>query len=106
MKLFKVVKHIIITFFDKIELMTHNEYTIASYFRKKGVQIGENCRILIKDFNSEPYLIKIGNNCTIAPHVSFITHDGGAGIFRKEIPHLNVFGKTDIKDNCFSAWER
>lgn len=87
--------------YDKFRKRFYNEYTVAEYFRTKGVQIGDNCRILIHNFGSEPYLVKIGNNCVIAPGVSFLTHDGSASLFRKEIPDLNVFGKIEIKDNCF-----
>jgi acetyltransferase-like isoleucine patch superfamily enzyme len=85
----------------KIDLMTHNEYTIAEVFRKDGAQIGTNCRILVEALGGEPYLVKIGNDCTIAPDVAFITHDGSAGLFRKEIPDLNIFGTIEVKDNCF-----
>lgn len=96
-------------FFDKlkkfIKIRLCNEYTLADFYRKEfGVTIGKNCRIMGKRLNifgSEPYLIEIGNNVTIADDVKFITHDGGVGIFRKEIHGINVFGKIIIKDNCF-----
>jgi acetyltransferase-like isoleucine patch superfamily enzyme len=97
----RLLKSAVIAFKDKIELIKHNEYTIAEYLRKKGVQIGSNCRILIRDFGSEPYLIKIGNKCIITPGVCFITHDASAGLFRDEIPDLQIMGKIEIKDNCF-----
>jgi len=85
----------------KIELWRHNEFTRASYLRKQGAQVGENCRIFITDVGSEPYLIKIGNHCTLTNGVHLITHDGGGWIFRKEMPDLNSFGKIEIQDNCF-----
>jgi acetyltransferase-like isoleucine patch superfamily enzyme len=88
----------------KIDLYGHNEYTIAEYFRKQGAQIGSNSRILVHDLGSEPFLIKIGDNCTIAPDVCFINHDASAGLFRGEIPNLNVFGKIEIKANCFIGY--
>lgn len=87
--------------FDKITLLAYNEFTIENYFRKKGCLIGNNNRIFITDLGTEPYLIKIGNHCTITAGVTFITHDGAAWVFREEIPNLNVFGKIEIKDNCF-----
>lgn len=89
---------------NKIDLYGHNEYTIAEYFRKQGAQIGSNCRILVQNLGSEPFLIKIGDNCTIAPNVCFINHDASAGLFRKEIPNLNIFGKIEVKDNCFIGY--
>ncbi len=88
-------------FINKIELMKYNEYTVEEYLRKKGLSIGIGNRIYITYFGSEPYLIKIGNHCTITEGVKFITHDGGCWVFRNEIPDLNVFGKIEIKDNCF-----
>lgn len=82
-------------------LLGYNEYTIENYFQRKGYNIGKNNRIYIRNFGSEPYLIKIGNHCTVTAGVSFLTHDGGAWVFRDEVPDLNVFGKIEIKDNCF-----
>jgi len=104
MSLSSRVQSIVKSWKKKIALYGHNEYTIAEYFRKQGTQIGSNSRILVDNLGSEPYLIKIGNNCTIAPGVSFVNHDASAGLFRKEIPNLNVFGKIEIKDNCFIGY--
>lgn len=86
---------------DKIELALSNQYTVGNYFRRKGSQIGKNNRIFVKYLSSEPYLVRIGDNCAIAEGVKFITHDGAVGLFRKEIPNINIFGKIDVKDNCF-----
>lgn len=99
----------ILELFDRlkkfIKIRFYNEYTLADFYRQEyGVTIGKNCRIMGKRLNmfgSEPYLIEIGNNVTIAEHVKFITHDGGVGILRKEFSGINVFGKIEIKDNCF-----
>lgn len=98
------IQSIVKSWKKKIDLYGHNEYTIADYFRKQGAQIGSNCRILVSDLGSEPFLIKLGDNCTIAPDVCFINHDASAGLFRSEIPNLNVFGKIEIKDNCFIGY--
>jgi acetyltransferase-like isoleucine patch superfamily enzyme len=84
-----------------IELSVYNEYTIENYFKRKGFRIGKHNRIYISDFGSEPYLIEVGDHCTIAAGVRLITHDGGCWVFRQEIPDLNVFGNIRIKDNCF-----
>ena len=79
----------------------YNPNTIEEFYRKEGVRIGYGNRIHTRDLGSEPYLLKIGNDCVLSANVRFITHDGGSGIFRKEIPNLNVFGKIEIKDGCF-----
>jgi len=82
------------------DLKKYNNFTVAEYFRKQGVQIGEGCMIVPRSMGTEPYLIKIGNNVAIAQGVKFETHDGGAWIFRKEIPNIQVFGPIIIEDNC------
>lgn len=86
---------------DKIELAMSDEYTIENYFRRKGLKIGKGNRIYIRYLGGEPYLVRIGDHCTITDGVKLITHDGGCWVFRREIPELNHFGKIDIKDNCF-----
>lgn len=57
-------------------------YGNINFARKQGVKIGNNCRIYIKDFGSEPFLIEIGNNVTIAIGTKLLTHDGSAWLFR------------------------
>jgi acetyltransferase-like isoleucine patch superfamily enzyme len=92
---------LISNFRRRLELAAHDDFTVAEYFRKQGAIIGDDCRIMIRSFGSEPYLIRIGNHCTIAPHASLVTHDGAAWIFTGEFPNLQRFGKINIHDNCF-----
>lgn len=47
------------------------------YARHIGVAIGDNCFIATRNFSSEPYLIKIGNNVQVTNNVSIHTHGGG-----------------------------
>lgn len=82
------------------ELHKYDRFTIADYFRRQGAQVGEGCSIIPTSLGTEPYLVKIGNHVTIASNVRFITHDGGAWLFRKEFPDLQVFGPIIIEDNC------
>lgn len=95
------INNILSAFISRITRIRYNIFTIENYFRKKGYTIGKNNRIFVTELAGEPFLVKIGNHCTITEGVKFITHDGGAWIFRGEIPDLNVFGKIEIKDNCF-----
>ncbi|MDH5189873.1 MAG: acyltransferase [Gammaproteobacteria bacterium] len=78
---------------------------MAEFYRKRfGVKIGDRCRIVdrrIDLFGTEPYLITLGENVTLSKNVSLITHDGGVGIFRDEMPGINLFGRIDIRDNTF-----
>ncbi len=87
-------------FREKIELAGYNEYTIENLFRKQGAQIGKRNRIFIRKLDA-PYLVKIGNHCTVASGVCLLTHDGGVWIFRDKFPDLQVFGPIEIEDNCF-----
>lgn len=73
----------------------------AEILRKKGVQIGKDCRIYSTKFGSEPYLIKIGENVTISNDVQFITHDGGVHVLRKKLGNIDLVGTIKIEDNVF-----
>jgi acetyltransferase-like isoleucine patch superfamily enzyme len=67
------------------------------YARYIGVKIGENCFISTRNFGSEPYLIKIGNNVQLTSGVSLFTH-GGSHAARRSIPSFDIFGKIVIED--------
>jgi acetyltransferase-like isoleucine patch superfamily enzyme len=97
----KVITRVAKSLQRKYRLWQYDDFTIADYFRAQGARIGEDCRILIRDLGSEPYLIRIGNHCTIAGGVAFVTHDGATWVFTEQIPHLQKFGTIEILDNCF-----
>ena len=79
-----------------------NEKRSEIFRRYYGVKIGKNAVYTgIPNWGSEPYLIELGNDVRITTKVRFYTHDGGVGIFRKEYPGLNVFGKIKIGNNVF-----
>jgi len=69
--------------------------------RRAGVHIGHHCRIYTDHFGSEPYLIFIGNHCTITSGVRFVTHDGSCWILREQYPHLQDYGPIRVEDNSF-----
>lgn len=99
--MFKLLRALIDELKTRLELRKYDRFTIAEYFRKQGAQIGEGCSIIPRPFlSTEPYLLKIGNNVTIAQGVKFETHDGGTWVFRQEIPDIQVFGTIIIEDNC------
>ncbi|MDQ9022754.1 acyltransferase [Acinetobacter sichuanensis] len=52
------------------------------YARNKGVIIGKDCRIYIKEWGSEPFLISIGDRVTITSGVRLVTHDGSTWLVR------------------------
>lgn len=80
-------------------------------FNKKNVRAGKNTRILTKkkNFGTEPYLIEIGENCTITSGVTFITHDASIEVAlryknKDRIINGNKFElmrKIKILDNTF-----
>ncbi len=79
-------------------------YSLAGVYRKYlGVKFGKNARITGKDirFGSEPYLIEIGDEVIITGGVIFETHDGGVGLFRKEFPGINIYGRIKIGNSVF-----
>ena len=56
----------------------------VDYGRRKGVKIGSDCRIYIKSWGSEPFLVEIGNRVTITSGVKILTHDGATWLVRGE----------------------
>lgn len=75
----------------------HNIATPQKQARHIGVTIGKNCLISTHNWPSEGYLITIGNNVQITPHVSIHTH-GGAQAIRHLHPDFDIFGKVVIED--------
>lgn len=71
-----------------------------TYWRKQGVQIGDDCSISSCDFGTEPYLITIGNHVQITDGVKFFTH-GGGWVLREEIPNFDIFGRITIGNNVY-----
>lgn len=58
-------------------MLCRNARSRAKYAKKKGILAtqGENCYFWTWRFGTEPYLISIGDNVSIAANVSFINHD-------------------------------
>lgn len=82
--------------------------TNVERWRKAGVKVGDNCEIFsTASYGSEPYLISIGNHVRINKNVEFVTHDGGAWVFRSDyyIPqfenreNVTIFGKIVVGNN-------
>ena len=71
-----------------------------SYARHIGVTIGKNCYIDTKNWSSEPYLVKIGDNVGLTHCVSIHTHGGGRSV-RLQHPDFDIFGKVVIEDGAY-----
>lgn len=73
------------------------------YARSIGVKVGENCILESVNFDTEPWLIEIGNHVEITGNVQFITHDGATWTVRNQEKYKDIlkFGKIILKDNCY-----
>ena len=67
--------------------------------RLLGVSVGEHCRIYTRNFGSEPFLIKIGNHCTITTGVHFLTHDGTGSLIKDKKGRRYAYSRIEIGDN-------
>ncbi len=85
---------------QKLKLRYGSDATVIKTLRGMGVRIGERTRIYTLRFPSEPYLLRIGDHCGIAPDVTFVTHSANT-ILQDKHKSLTAFGKIDIKDNCY-----
>jgi len=86
---------------QSIELHGYDDFNIEKYFRKQGVEVGENNRIQLRNLGEEAYLIKIGNHCTICADVRLLVHDGAGWVFTKDFPDIQKLDRIHIMDNCF-----
>lgn len=75
-----------------------------------GLHVGEGTKFVgSQHFGSEPYLVKIGNDCLITDDVKFITHDGGIQVpmiaqgllFDEVYSNCSVFAPITIGNNVF-----
>lgn len=73
----------------------------VAHARYMGVQVGASSRIYIRDFGSEPFLIKVGKHVTIASGVKLITHDGSGSLAIDERGRRYWYGEIVIEDNVF-----
>lgn len=74
------------------------------YAKHLGVNIGNNVRFYgMKPnmFSTEPWLIKIGNDVFITADVTFVTHDGGTLILRKEVNDLELTAPISIGNDVY-----
>ena len=76
-----LIKSVFNTLFDLVYFMAKGS---VAYARKKGVKVGENCRIYIKNWGSEPFLVSIGDHVTVTSGVKFITHDGSTCLVKDD----------------------
>lgn len=76
------------------------------WLKSKGCQLGSNVRLncTIDTFGSEPYLVKIGNDCLISSDVRFITHDGAIKVLNslhKFERSMDKMGGVHVGNNVY-----
>ena len=87
-------------------LIRRNGVSRAEYLKNNSVfyKMGEHCYWHPHTIPNETYLMRIGNNVSIAAGVSFITHDIMEYMLNYRDKELNLpqyIGPIDIKDNVF-----
>lgn len=85
----------------KYKLWRH-AHTPEEYARRIGVNAGEDFHIYGEvAWSTEPWLITVGDNVHITDGVRFETHDGGALLFRKDVPDLEVTRPIVLGGNVY-----
>ncbi len=85
--------------FDRIRLYRHRR-AIRCLIRR-GLEIGRDVNIMpeVRFDHAYPYLIRIGNNCSLSWGVRILAHDASAYSFLGSAR----IGRVDIRDHCFIA---
>lgn len=94
----RIINRIKMFYYQKIKKMDGSDYNIF-LLRKKGIKIGEGCRIFTQIVARETTLISIGDNVTVSADVSFCTHDNA--IIKAIEGKTDVVGKISIGNDCF-----
>lgn len=83
--MFRLIKRVLlkIKHYGKKYFLLFTRGTIG-YARYLGVTVGDNCRIYIQEFGSEPFLITIGNKVTITAGVRILTHNGSTWLIEDD----------------------
>lgn len=70
--------------------------------RLLGVTIGEDCRIYISQWGSEPFLVRLGKRVTVTDGVRFLTHDGSTCLFANANgARYQSYGAITVGDRVF-----
>ena len=94
------LKYNLLLVLSKLPVIGGGNNLIIRVLRSEGCEIGINARIF-SNITGEPYLVKIGDNCTISTCVSLITHDASIGLFMGRENYSDICGKIVIGNNCF-----
>ena len=76
----------------------------VGFARSLGVRVGDRAWFLatsVATWGSEPFLITLGDDVTVASGVRFINHDGTVLLFRREHPDIDLVGPITVGDRVF-----
>lgn len=83
-----------------IRFYQHLFWSYQKQAQHEGVIMGNNNYIGSHFWDSEPYLITIGNDCAITENTKIYTH-GGARVARNIYPNFDVFGKVVLGNRVY-----
>ena len=85
-------------YLKKIKGMEDSDVAIME-MRKRGIRVGEQCRMFTNISAREASLITIGDRVTVSSEVEFCTHDNA---IIKAIPgKTDIVGPITVGDDCF-----
>ena len=74
----------------------------VAYARRRGISVGEGCRVYTRLEGTEPFLVSIGSRVTITADVKLITHDGSTWLVRDENDvRCQRYAAINIGDDVF-----
>ncbi|MCP4607480.1 MAG: acyltransferase [Planctomycetes bacterium] len=93
----RILAKIYTAVYTKVSVFRHRLY--IRYLITDGLLIGKNVTIAKSAIidTRYPYLVSIGNNCTISDGCIVLAHDAAAFKFTD---HTRI-GKVEIRDNCY-----
>ena len=76
----------------------------VGFARSLGVRVGDRAWLVdtsAATWGSEPFLITLGDDVTVASGVHFLNHDGSVLVFRREHPDMDLVAPITVGDNVF-----
>ena len=96
--LHRIIASFKLLWYTRVKKMEEADYNVM-LMRRRGIQIGENCKIYTFITAREASLIQIGDRTTVSSNVQFCTHDNSIS---KAIPGTtDLMGRITIGNDCF-----
>lgn len=96
--IYRIKSRLLHDWYVKIKKMPEVDYGIM-LMRRRGIRIGDECKIYTFITAGEPSLISIGDRTTISSGVQFCTHDNAIS---KALPGTtDLVGRITVGNDCF-----